>query len=382
MLYLFTDGGLSYGPRPPQYGDRPRPPGPEKGRNAMKTTTTTAPAHVTRLPYAGPDVMNADPGAHAPRRPRDPMNDDGRTAADFPALDVSEAAALVGACVYRAAELVADRTGTTAAAILDGIRGDAELETWARCLERAADPDAAAAGLVLFVYRAASSAVKALHYAETGRRGRLTAAEARQHYDGDTGRAVVVTDYHAAGITEGPEPAAIRAEIIPRCLKYVSAEKREHAAAVVAAVAAGYSVTEAARALHIPERAAYDLLNAVKAARAIIDAEDGDAAALARREMSDARALAQLDKRRRAAAVAAVAATVAAPDAKEAAAAAAAGPRFSPAYAARIDAAAARAADMKRHAARPRTLAAGRAPAPIPAAVIPLDVIARDIRAK
>lgn len=258
-----------------------------------------APAKVTRLQYAGPEEMSKAP-ARKPRPAKAAPEGNapetetaaapiGPTGADFPGMAYTEQAALVSACVCNAFKLIEERSGRPFIEMERDHGDDARQEAFALCLEWADDPERAAAPLALFASKAAGKAAAAMVYAGAKAAGPEVETERTPN----------------AEHIEGPEAAAIRREFLPRALDVIADDKtRAHAAALCALVMAGYSVTEAAEAVGISSRLAYFVLDAVKAAADFIRAVDGEKAALDRVALSDARTLASLDRRARAAAVA------------------------------------------------------------------------------
>lgn len=227
------------------------------------------------------------------------------TAADFRAIDPAEAEKAIAAATYKAAQVLARKSAETAAEIVAQYGEDARQAAFLRAWERAEDPARAALPLALFLAREAGTALARERYGATRAAHIAPAAEiVRDKYDGTRPAAVVDTDYHAAGRVESPEAAVIRAEILPRALAAVREEYRETAGTIAAALAAGYTLAEAAEALAINYRTAARALEALRAAAEIVRAEDGEAARLEAVIESDRHALAMLDRRARAAAVA------------------------------------------------------------------------------
>lgn len=228
------------------------------------------------------------------------------TAPDFLTIDPAEAEKAIAAAVYGAARLLARKSADTAAELVDRYGEDARQGAFLRAWERAADPARAAVPLALFLAREAGNALARERYGATRAAQIVPAADViRDKYHGERPAGAVDTDYHAAGKVESPEAAVIRAEILPRALAAVREEYRETAGTVAAALAAGYTIAEAADALGVHYRTAARALEALRAAAEIVRAEDGEAARLEAVIESDRHALAMLDRRARAAAVAA-----------------------------------------------------------------------------
>lgn len=228
------------------------------------------------------------------------------TAPDFLTLDPAEAEKAIAAAVYGAARLLARKSADTAAELVDRYGEDARQGAFLRAWERAADPARAAVPLALFLAREAGNALARERYGATRAAQIVPAADViRDKYHGERPAGAVDTDYHAAGKVESPEAAVIRAEVLPRALAAVREEYRETAATVAAALAAGYTLAEAAEALAVNYRMAARALEALRAAAEVIRAEDGETARLEAVIEADRHARAMLEDDARAAAVAA-----------------------------------------------------------------------------
>lgn len=225
------------------------------------------------------------------------------TAHDFLTIDPAESEKAIAAAVYGAARLLARKSEDTAAAIVARYGEDARQAAFLRAWERAALPKYAAAPLALFLAREAGNALARERYA-AGRAAHIAPAAdiVRDKYNGSRPAAVVDTDYHAAGRVPSPEAAVIEAERLPEALAAVREDYRENAAAIVAAIAAGYTVTEAAEAVGVSAATASRLLAAVRAAAAIVRADEGERAAIERVIDSDRNILGYLRREARRAA--------------------------------------------------------------------------------
>lgn len=256
-----------------------------------ENTTNTAPA-VIRLPYAGPEAMNAAP----PRRPRAPRDDSnaapipmGNGGAEFVAMDAEQQEAIVRACVVNAFKMIEERSGKPFFEMENAHGDDARQETFFLCLERADDPKYFSLPLALYVSKAAATACNRFVYQSSKGAEELTDTENTPN----------------AARAPSPEAAAIVKEFLPRALALVGDAYRENAARLAAFLMAGYNVKESAALLNIGEKTAQRALNALKAAADIVRALDGETDALERLIESDERTLASLDRRARDYAIAA-----------------------------------------------------------------------------
>ena len=259
----------------------------------MENKNNTAPA-VVRLPYAGPDVMNAAP-PRKPRAPRDdsnaapiPMDNGG---ADFAALDFAAQDSIVRASVCNAFKMIEERSGKPFFEMENAHGDDARQETFCLCLERADDPKYSSLPLALYVSKAAATACNRLVY---------QASKSAESMDADN---------RAPGMAErvdGPERAAENADFLPRALDLISDDMtRTNAARLAALMGAGYTIKESAAIIGIGEKTAQRTIKALQSAAAIVRAIDGESAAIELAIESDERTKSQLDRRARAAITAA-----------------------------------------------------------------------------
>ena len=161
--------------------------------------------------------------------------------------------------------------------------------------------------LALFAAIAAGKALDAIIYQDGGHNVKLSAKEAREHYDGDTNRAVITCKRLSDPVAPAPENAAISAETLPRILAYISGDKtREHAAALLALMYTGHTIPEAATEMGIKERRAQQIFTAICNAAALVKVADGESAALERLIASDLNTLSNAERRAREAARAAL----------------------------------------------------------------------------
>ena len=262
----------------------------------MKTENNTkaAPA-VIRLPYAGPDVMNAAP----PRKPRKAAPVDGESApapvgnggADFAALDFAAQDSIIRASVCNAFKMIENQSGKAFFEMENAHGDDARQETFCLCLERAENEKYCFLPLALYVAKAAATACNRLVY---------QSSKSAESMDADN---------RAPGMAEridGPERAAENADFLPRALDLIPDDMtRTNAARLAALMGAGYTIKESAAIIGIGEKTAQRTIKALQSAAAIVRAIDGESAALELAIESDERTKSQLDRRARAAITAA-----------------------------------------------------------------------------
>lgn len=200
------------------------------------------------------------------------------TAPDFLQLSANDpetALQAIQAAVWKAAERHARKKPETAAELFYAYGPDAEMEAYARALERAGDPERAGVPLALFIAREAGNALDRERYGATRAAHIRPAREVlEEKYGGQAPAAAVDTDFHAAGRIPGPERAALDLEKVDRALQIFRDANRETARAVAIGKARGYTLKEIAAARHISPAKATRVNKALQAAGEIIALED------------------------------------------------------------------------------------------------------------
>ena len=217
----------------------------------------------------------------------------GLKAADFIALDGEEMQTLAAAAVEKAMQRRERDNGQDLAVMRRKYQEDARQEMIVRAYDMVFGPwihgtmddgtPRAEMPLALFAAIAAGRALDSIIYQDGGHNVKLSAKEAREHYDGDTSRAVITCKRLSDPVAPSPESAAISAELLPRILEYISGDKtREHAAALLALMYTGHTIPEAAAEMGIKERRAQEVFRAVCNAAALVKVADGESADLER----------------------------------------------------------------------------------------------------
>lgn len=137
--------------------------------------------------------------------------------------------------------------------------------------------------LALFAAIAAGKALDAIIYQDGGHNVKLSAKEAREHYDGDTSRAVITCKRMSVPVAPSPEAAAIHAETLPRIIGHIKGNaQREAAAALMLKVYTGNTLEEAAADIGFSVQYARRVWQAICNAAALVKVEDGESADLER----------------------------------------------------------------------------------------------------
>ena len=252
------------------------------------------------------------------------------TGEDFPRIaaeDYDTAAALIENCLTHAAKMM-DSKGTDAPTTaeesheqtrnggkgfaMDTRRKEAEELTqaaWLYALDRAENPRYNSDPLKLYLSKAAGTALRRATYHAA--KIRLSEAEARKYYgvneDGEAAAPDAVIDGRAVQKTfPAPGEDLIKEDTRRRILDEVSERIRAKAAAILADLENGFSVSAAAERNGIPPKTALDIMAKVKAAAAIVTMEDGEYARFERLIMSDEKTAAAHEKRAPAARAAAI----------------------------------------------------------------------------
>ena len=218
---------------------------------------------------------------------------DNLNAADFLTLDGEEMQALAAAAVEKAMQRRERDNGQDITVMRRKYQKDARQEmivraydmimgTWIHGTMEDGTPRAYMP-LALFAAIAAGKALDAIIYQDGGHNVKLSAKEAREHYDGDTSRAVITCKRVSVAVAPAPESAAIHAETLPRILEYISGEKtKEAAAALMLKVYTGATLDEAAAEIGFSVQYARRVWQVICNAAALVKVEDGESADLER----------------------------------------------------------------------------------------------------
>lgn len=232
-------------------------------------------------------------------------------AADFLTLDGEEMQALAAAAIEKAMQRRERDNGQDIAVMHRKYQEDARQEMIVRAYDMIMGtwihgeyvpdpknaPDVTAPRaympLALFAAIAAGKALDAIIYQDGGHNVKLSAKEAREHYDGDTSRAVITCKRVSDPIAPAPEAAAIHAETLPRIIGHIKGNaQREAAAALMLKVYVGLTLDEAAADIGFSAQYARRVWQAICNAAALVKVEDGETADLERIIESDEKTLA------------------------------------------------------------------------------------------